>query len=132
MQIVGIGTEIVECVRIARMIDRHGELFMTRVFTQREINDCRASRRSTERLSAHFASKEAVWKCLAPVSSRTVPWIEIEIVQRPGDRPKVFLHGSARELAQRRHIREIWLSFSHCRTFALAYAVALKDDDAVA
>ena len=46
MEIVGIGTDIVECVRIARMIEHHGELFLTRVYTDREIRYCRARKRA--------------------------------------------------------------------------------------
>ena len=52
MEIVGIGTDIVECLRIGRMIEQHGELFLLRVFTEREIRYCQARQRATE----HFAA----------------------------------------------------------------------------
>ena len=53
MEIVGIGTDIVECLRIGRMIAEHGELFLTRVYTTREISYCQARKLSTE----HFAGR---------------------------------------------------------------------------
>ena len=42
MEIVGIGTDIVECLRIGRMIETHGELFLNRVYTEREVRYCQA------------------------------------------------------------------------------------------
>ena len=47
MDIVGIGTDIVECLRIGRMIEQHGELFLTRVYTEREIRYCQRQKRAT-------------------------------------------------------------------------------------
>ena len=40
MKVIGIGTEIIECVRIAKMIERYGELFLERVYTVDEVNYC--------------------------------------------------------------------------------------------
>ena len=128
MQIIGIGTEIVECLRIAQMIDRHRELFLSRVFTEQEMTDCRTRRKATEHFAARFAAKIAVWKCLAPDSRRTIHWSEIEIVHPPGDRPKVKLHGVVNDLAARRQVREIWLSYSHSRMYAVAYALAVTEE----
>ena len=75
MRIIGIGTDIVECVRIADMIQRHDEIFLTRVFTEREIGYCRSRRKATEHFAARFAAKEAVLKSLgtSPASSQTGP-----------------------------------------------------------
>lgn len=131
MQIVGIGTEIVECVRIAQMIERHRELFLFRVFTEQEIAVCRSKRRTTEHFAARFAAKEAVWKCLAPNSNRSVHWIEIEILERPKDRPRVVLHGAARDLAISRHIGDIWVTYAHTRHYATAHAVAVRNPSQV-
>src|SRR5262249_47305510 len=53
MEIVGIGTDIVECLRVGRMIEEHGELFLLRVYTEREVRDCQSRQRATE----HFAAR---------------------------------------------------------------------------
>ena len=62
--VVGIGTDIVECVRIGKMIAKHGELFLTRVFTDRELRYCQRSKAATEHFAGRWAAKEAVLKCL--------------------------------------------------------------------
>ena len=47
MSVVGIGTDIIECLRVAQMIERHGELFLTRVYTAHEIDYCSARKAAT-------------------------------------------------------------------------------------
>src|SRR5439155_9903409 len=64
MEIVGIGTDIVECLRIGRMIEQHGELFLTRVYTEREVRYCQGRKHATEHFAGRWAAKEAILKCL--------------------------------------------------------------------
>jgi holo-[acyl-carrier protein] synthase len=127
VEIVGVGTDIVECLRIARMIERHGEQFLCRVYTEREIRACNANKRTTENFAARWAAKEAVLKALGGASARKVTWTEIEIrgVGANG-RPEVFLGGAMRELARGLRVADIYLSVAHCRTYATAYALAVR------
>ncbi len=62
--ILGIGTDIIECLRIAQMIERHGELFITRVYTQHEIQYCQSRKQATQHYAGRWAAKEAVLKAL--------------------------------------------------------------------
>ena len=83
--IVGIGTDIIETLRIAKMIERHGELFINRVYTEHEIGYCSAQKAATQHYAGRWAAKEAVLKALgtgwvpgkqfgfAPFSSITQP-----------------------------------------------------------
>ena len=64
MQLIGLGTDIVDCVRIARMIEQHEELFLQRVYTPREIRYCQARKQKTEHFAGRWAAKEAVMNCL--------------------------------------------------------------------
>jgi len=80
-QIIGIGTEIVECLRIARMIERHGELFINRVYTAEEIRYCRrptfaAGYRGETSKSAPSRDAEPWWPCAGPweTSSSSSRW----------------------------------------------------------
>ena len=57
MKVLGVGTDITECLRIAQMIERHGELFVGRVYTPLEIEYCRSRRMATQ----HFAGR---WACI--------------------------------------------------------------------
>lgn len=128
MQIIGIGTDIVECLRIAQMIERHGEVFLTRVYTEHEIRYCRARKNSTEHFAARWAAKEAVLKCLGTGMAKGLSWTEIEVRNDPGGQPRLTLRGKANELAQVRRISEFFLSLSHCRSCATAYALAVGHD----
>src|SRR6266487_4050375 len=100
MDIVGIGTDIVECLRIGRMIDQHGELFLTRVYTEREIRYCQARKHATEHFAGRWAAKEAVLKCLGTGWRRGLNWTDMEIRNGPEGAPNVYLGGAAKERAQ--------------------------------
>src|SRR5205823_3300231 len=126
MEIVGIGTDIVECLRIGRMIERHGELFLRRVFTEQEMRHCQARRRATEHYAAHWAGKEAIFQALGTGWRRGLSWTDVEVVQAPAGPLRVVLTGSVRDLAERQRIGEVLLSLAHCRAYATGYAVALR------
>src|SRR5258708_13174501 len=125
MEIVGIGTDIVECLRIGRMIEQYGELFLTRVFTEREIRYCQERKRATEHFAGRWAAKEAILKCLGTGWSRGISWTDLEIRNDPAGRPHVLMCGAAKDLAQSLRIADILISISHCRAYAPAYALAL-------
>jgi holo-[acyl-carrier protein] synthase len=126
MEIIGIGTDIVECHRIGRMIEQHGELFLTRVYTEREIRYCQERRRAMEHFAGRWAAKEAILKCLGTGWRRGLCWTEMEIRNDPQGRPQVLLCGVAKDIAQQLRISDILLSISHCRAYATAYATAVR------
>ena len=127
MQIHGIGTEIVDCLRIAQLIERHGELFVGRVYTPHEIDFCAARHAATQHYAGHWAAKEAVLKALGTSWRRGIRWKEIEVRSQRNGLPSVALHGAARDVVARAGIQRIHLSIAHCRTHATAYAVAEGD-----
>ena len=79
MEIVGIGTEIVECPRIGRMVEHHGELFLRRVYTGREIQFCQSRKHAIEHFASLWAAKEAIFKALGAYGSRQIAWTDIEV-----------------------------------------------------
>ncbi len=125
MEIIGIGTDIVECVRIARMIDQHGDLFLRRVYTAREIRYCQARRRATEHFAGRWAAKEAILKCLGTGWQKGIAWTDLEVRNDKNGAPSVYLCGEARDRALSLRIGNILVSISHCREYATAYAIAL-------
>src|SRR5262249_43509318 len=127
MEIVGIGTDIVERHRIVRMIERHGELFLTRVYTEREIRYCQERKRAMEHFAGRWAAKEAILKCLGTGWRRGLSWTEMEIRNDPQGKPHVLLCGAAKDLAQQLRISHTLLSLPPCRAYATAYATAVRN-----
>lgn len=126
MNIVGIGTDIVECLKIAKLIERHGEVFLSRVFTSNEIAFCSSRKAATQNYTANWAAKEAVMKALGGVGIGGFEWRDIEVQDLSGRQPKIRLAGRARELCEQRRVGDIVVSVAYCRTHATAYALALE------
>jgi holo-[acyl-carrier protein] synthase len=129
MNIFGIGTDITECLRIAQMIERHGELFITRVYTLDEIQYCQSRKQSTQHFAGRWAAKEAVLKAVGTGWRRGISWRDVEIKNQLGGRPTVALHAGLRDVAEELGIGPILVSISHCRTHATAYALALEREE---
>lgn len=127
MAIVGTGIDIVECLRIAQMIERHGELFITRVYTDTEIEYCTSRKAATQHYAGRWAAKEAVLKALGTGWRRGIGWRDIEIRNGQNGTPTVKLRGGARDLMERAGIKTMHISISHCRSFAVAHVVAEGD-----
>jgi len=114
-----LGVDIVEIERIERAVDRWGQRFLGRIYTDAELEVCR--NRAPE-LAVRFAGKEAVMKALG-TGRRGVSWREIEILRNKRNAPLVYLHGRARSRARKLGIAEISISLSHSRDYAIASAI---------
>ena len=120
LRTISIGTDIIECLRIAQMIEKHGELFLTRVFTKREILYCSSRRSSTQHYAGRWAAKEAALKALGTGWARGVHWTDIEIQNEAGGNPTIVLANRAGEIAVSLGIQQMLISISHCRNYAIA------------
>jgi holo-[acyl-carrier protein] synthase len=127
-RIIGIGTDIVECLRIAQMIERHGELFITRVYTPHEIEYCRRRKAATQHFAGRWAAKEAVLKALGTGWRRGISWRDVEVFNEPGGQPTIRMRGGAQDVVERLGITEMLISISHCRSHATAYALAQGEE----
>jgi holo-[acyl-carrier protein] synthase len=130
MPILGVGTDIVECLRIAQMIERHGELFISRVYTDHEIEYCAARKSATQHYAGRWAAKEAVLKALGTGWARGLSWRDIEIRNDRHGAPTVVLRAGAREVAEQAGITKVHVTISHCRCHAVAYAIAEGQEQA--
>jgi holo-[acyl-carrier protein] synthase len=119
------GVDLIELDRIQRVVTRHGERFLARIYTPRELA-CYRDR--LPELAARFAAKEAVSKALGVglrhISPQGIGWQEVEVLSDPLGRPVVRLYGQAQALAQQQGLREWAISLSHGRDQALAFVVA--------
>lgn len=118
------GVDLVEIARIQTAITRHGQRFLSRVYTQTELQDCQTR---MESLAARFAAKEAVAKALGTGIWRGgVGWTDIEIVRNPqSGAPQLVLHQAAAAHAHQLNLTEWSVSLSHDQERAIAFVVAL-------
>ena len=128
-EVIGIGTDITECLRIAKMIERHGDLFINRVYTPREVNYCQTRKQSTEHFTGRWAAKEAVLKALGTGWRRGISWRDVEIINEPGGRPVVYVHGGVKSVVEQLGITSLRVSISHCHGYATAFVVATGSDE---
>jgi holo-[acyl-carrier protein] synthase len=128
MRVIGIGTDIIECLRIAQMIERHGELFIGRVYTPQEIEYCSSRKAATQHYAGRWAAKEAVLKALGTGWIRGISWRDVEVRISSSGKPRIAFAGGAREVCERLGITEMQISISHCRTHATAFAIALAEE----
>src|SRR5919108_4300924 len=94
MDVIGVGLDATEIGRIAEAIERYGDRFVRRVFTEGEIAYCRRKKDFASSFAARFAAKEAAMKALGTGHSRGVFWTGIEVVRRHGP-PQLRFHGGA-------------------------------------
>lgn len=115
-----IGVDIVEIDRVARSVERFGDRYLHRVFTEQELAYCNGRIPS---LAARWAAKEATGKAFG-TGIGDVAFKEIEVVGDERSRPGLRLHGAAQALAQELGFEMLLLSLSHAREYAIAFVVA--------
>jgi holo-[acyl-carrier protein] synthase len=114
-----IGTDIIEIARIKQAIDRWGERFLRRIYTEPELS---LYGQSPQSLAARFACKEAVMKLLG-TESIGASWQDIETLAYPSGKPLIKLYGRAKKEADKLGIKEIDASLAHSREYAIAAAI---------
>jgi len=93
--IIGLGSDIVDVRRIARVIDRHGERFLGRIFTPTERAKAERRANRVETYAKRFAAKEACAKALGTGFRAGVFWRDLGVVNMPSGRPTMRLTGGA-------------------------------------
>jgi holo-[acyl-carrier protein] synthase len=121
--IVGLGLDIAEVGRVKAAIERHGEVFLRRIYTPREREYCERFKNKFERYAGRFAAKEAAMKALGTGWSRGVRWVDVEVVREKGGRPTMALSGEAERVAERLGVKRIALSITHTGEQALAQVI---------
>jgi holo-[acyl-carrier protein] synthase len=123
--IIGIGSDIIEIDRIRSCIEKYGDHFLDKLFTEQERLYCLKNKDPAPHFAARFAAKEAVAKALGCGIGAKVGWQDIAILRDSAGKPEVVLSPPvAREFGD----PKILLSMSHCRSYATAFAVWERDE----
>lgn len=120
-----IGVDIIEIDRIERMVRTYAS-FRARVFTAREIDYCEHKKHPAQHYAARFAAKESILKAIGPERGEPIGWKDLEVVVLSSGKPRVHLHGQARVLAEKRGIKEVKVSLSHGKVYAVATALVIS------
>ena len=125
MKIIGTGLDATEIHRIAESIERYGDRFINRVFTEGEIAYCRRKRDFASSFAARFAAKEAAMKALGTGHSRGVFWTGIEVVRRHGP-PRLQFHGGAAKRFAELGATGSLLTITHSQELAIAHVLLVR------
>lgn len=125
MEIIGLGLDATEINRVAEAIERYGERFIRRVFTEGEIAYCRRKRDASSSFAARFAAKEAAMKALGTGMSQGVYWTGIEVVRRHGP-PQLRFHSGARARFEAMGATGSLLTLTHSRDLAIAHVMLTR------
>jgi len=115
------GVDLIEISRVCEAIERHGNKFMARIFTEAEQRECGGRFPS---LAARFAAKEAAAKALG-CGIGDVSWLEIEVLGDENNAPHLYLHGEGEKLAKKLGLSNWSVSLSHTESQAIALVVAM-------
>jgi holo-[acyl-carrier protein] synthase len=123
MSVLGIGVDLVECARIQHSLERFGDRFLHRVFTDGEIEYSNSMKFPARHLAARFAAKEAVSKAFGTGIGKAMGWRDIDVRKKPSGEPYLVLLGDAEKLAQSRGVTSALITLSHTDNHAMAVVV---------
>jgi holo-[acyl-carrier protein] synthase len=123
VEIAGLGVDICEIARMERALARHPTM-RERVFTPAEIAYCDAKARPAESYAGRFAAREATIKALGGYRGRR--WQDISVTRDASGAPGIALDGNAKRRADALGIARVLITFTHEKTSAVAFAVAVS------
>ncbi len=123
MSVIGIGVDVIECSRIQHSIERFGDRFLHRVFTDGEIEYSMSMKFPERHLAARFAGKEAVAKAFGTGIGKAMGWRNIDIRKKESGEPFLVFSGPAEAFAAERGVASALITLSHTENYAVACAV---------
>jgi holo-[acyl-carrier protein] synthase len=124
--ICGVGIDLVENDRLAKIITKWGSKFLQRVFSDGEITYCEKHVQASTHFGARFAAKEAFLKALGIGLGMGVKLREIEVVQNKKGKPDIAVSGQAKTEIVKRNIKKMHLSLTHTKSYATAIVLLEK------
>ena len=124
--IIGIGIDIIEIDRIKKSVDRFGDHFLNKIYTEKELEYCLSKHNKYQHLAARFAAKEAIYKAVACGWENGATWKNMEITNEKNGIPKVELLGKLKDFIK--NDKEIKISLSHSDNYVTAVAIVYKSN----
>ncbi len=124
--IIGMGVDIIEIYRMGDAIKKWGDSFLTKIFTQKEIEYSASRRFSHQHFAARFAAKEAVVKAFGQPNKHPIKWTEIEVLNDKEGKPVIEFHDDALKLKKKKGVDDVVVSMSHSDNYAIANVILTK------
>ncbi|MBI1827085.1 MAG: holo-ACP synthase [Planctomycetes bacterium] len=126
MQFVSHGIDLIECERIARVLENHGKRFLDRVLTVAEQERAEHFADPIPFIAGRFAAKEAILKMIGTGWRGEIAWTDMEILPNELGQPIVRLCGATARRAEAIGINRVNLSITHTKNYAAASAIGLR------
>ncbi len=124
--LIGLGCDIIETERIKGVLEKHGERFLKRVFTDEERAYCGSLKYPHKHYAARWAAKEAVSKCFTTGIGEHLDWTSVSVYHGVRHEPLARLDAKAQALLQQVGATHVMLTLSHIDTHAMAVAALVK------
>ncbi|MDF3818945.1 holo-ACP synthase [Leptospira sp. 96542] len=124
---ISVGNDIVENERIRGLLAKHGDRFLTRIFTEEEVEYCHKHKDPVPFLAGRFACKEAVIKALCLSSGEAVDMREIELAGTNFGKKTLVIRGKTEKVFREKGFIGSSVSISHSQHYATAVVVFYKE-----
>jgi holo-[acyl-carrier protein] synthase len=124
--LIGLGCDLIEVTRIKDVLERHGERFIKRVFTEEEQAYCNSLKFPHKHYAARWAAKEAVSKAFTTGIGEHLGWTSVSVYHGSRKEPLVRLDEQGTALLKEVGATHVWLSLSHIDSHAMAVAALVK------
>jgi holo-[acyl-carrier protein] synthase len=124
--LVGLGADVIEVERIRGVLERQGERFLARVFTEEERAYCSKMAQPHKHYAARFAAKEAVSKCFTTGIGAELGWRSVSVYHGERHQPLVRLDEKGAALLASVGATHVMLTLSHTETVAVAVAALVR------
>ena len=124
--VIGVGIDQIEVARIRESMDRHGEAFLSKVFTPKEKSFCLDRKDPAPCLAARFAAKEAASKALGTGIGKEFGWLDLEVEKGENGQPFAVFSDQVQPLLEQKNAGSALLSLSHLDGIASAIVVLIR------
>lgn len=124
--IYGTGVDIVEVYRMKDAIGKWGESFLSKIFTEKEIEYSGSRKCSSQHYAARFAAKEAVVKAFGDGAKSPFKWTDIEVLNNKEGKPGIRFYNDALKLKNKKKVGNALISISHSRNYAVANVILMS------
>jgi holo-[acyl-carrier protein] synthase len=119
--VIGVGIDIIEIDRIKKSVDKLGDKFLNKIYTDIEKEYSLSKKNKYQHLAARFAAKEAIIKAVSSVYNDGFNWKDMEIFNEPNGLPRVKLHGKLNDFIG--SDKELKISMSHSDNYVTCFAI---------